>query len=67
MNQGLIEAFFSRNASWRPSAVALKALVGTTRLAASFTGFTFFPEGPIPILWNALDVWSAAVLQDSCK
>lgn len=62
MDQGLIQGFVSRKPSWRSDAVALKALIRTARLATSFTRLTLFAEGPIAILRNALEMWSAVVL-----
>ena len=59
MNQGgLAESSFARNdGGGCPTGAleALKALVGTTRLATSFTRFTFFAEGPIAALRFALE------------
>ena len=57
MNHGLAEASFARNdgGGCPTGALALEAFVGTTRLATSFTRFTFFAERPIAALRFALE------------
>jgi hypothetical protein len=67
MVQGLIEAFISRNASWCLPAIAFGTLIRTTRLAASFTRYTFLAQGPIAVLRKALDVRLAVILQNCSK
>jgi hypothetical protein len=64
MNQGLAEASFPRNDGGGCPTGALEALVGTTRLATSFTRFTFFAEGPIAAFRFALEAWSAVVYRN---
>ena len=64
MNQGQAECLLT---SWRPATEALKTLIGTARLPASFTRFTLLAERPVAVLRNTLEMWSAVILEGLIK